>query len=259
MMRAVAARSERTIARALESTFRPIQKLLHGDELKLDSLVSHKAQRQRLNAVADATAHKVEGELKRYVEAETAEVYDRKETAFVHTSPEYISKVFSALPPPSMPKLYISRVRGASCKHPLTNYSPNVSSPLSSSRLTSKPGPFTLNSTSNTLVLKLNSALSTSSWPLTHAPFTLTTSPLPLLLPSESPCPGRRKVHAKAKAALNTVVNPDTIRIGSAHHVSKDSAWNPKMAAFLHETVKYMADERSNDRVRARPLPDRLP
>lgn len=93
MEKHVETRSEGTIARALEMTFKPMQKLLRGDEVELDKLVSHGAVHMEEDAYADAAARKIEKEMHERLVGETDRIIKDRQTQIRHQSKEYIKKV----------------------------------------------------------------------------------------------------------------------------------------------------------------------
>lgn len=85
--------SEGTIARALEETFGPMQKLLRSDEIKLDKLDKRGERRMEEDSIADADALKLKAEMIKKVDDEAQRVVRAKETEMRHRSSEYLKKV----------------------------------------------------------------------------------------------------------------------------------------------------------------------
>ncbi len=98
MMRSVERQSESSIGRALETTFRPIQKLLRKDEIKLDDMYSRKKQLARETKVADDAANKVVEEMKAKMRTELNNVLHKRETELEHHSMQYLTKVHAKVP-----------------------------------------------------------------------------------------------------------------------------------------------------------------
>ena len=93
MEQKVESESEGTIARALEETFKPMQKLLHKDEIRLDKLDERGERRMMEDSIADKDALKLKAEMLKKVDDEAQRLIKAKETEMRHKSREYLKKV----------------------------------------------------------------------------------------------------------------------------------------------------------------------
>eukprot|EP00960_Hanusia_phi_P030362 748545-Hanusia_phi.AAC.4 len=93
MLRSTAARASRKIGVALTQTFRPIQSMMHKDEITLDDMLSRRKQEQIQDSIVSSAANSVNSALKQAMKKEVARVLRKKELEMKHKSKEYLSEV----------------------------------------------------------------------------------------------------------------------------------------------------------------------
>eukprot|EP00286_Rhodomonas_abbreviata_P020844 CAMPEP_0181296456 /NCGR_PEP_ID=MMETSP1101-20121128/4714_1 /TAXON_ID=46948 /ORGANISM="Rhodomonas abbreviata, Strain Caron Lab Isolate" /LENGTH=437 /DNA_ID=CAMNT_0023401323 /DNA_START=100 /DNA_END=1410 /DNA_ORIENTATION=+ len=93
MMQATERASEATIAKALSQTLKPIQALLHRDEITLDGMLSKKQERDEEERTADDASARANDSLMRTLDHEVKRDISAKEIALEHKSAQYLNKV----------------------------------------------------------------------------------------------------------------------------------------------------------------------
>lgn len=93
MKRSISSDVERSVGKALENTFKPIQHLLRTDETKLDAMVKPGLHHAESSFAADAAAHRLRHDLMEEMKSEVGRVLIAKETELEHKMPSYLEQV----------------------------------------------------------------------------------------------------------------------------------------------------------------------
>uniref|UniRef100_A0A7S4P0M3 Uncharacterized protein n=1 Tax=Guillardia theta TaxID=55529 RepID=A0A7S4P0M3_GUITH len=93
MLRSTAERASRKIGAALTQTFKPIQSMLHRDEITLDDMLSKRKLKQVQDSIVSSAADSVNSALKQAMKKEVERVVRKKELEMKHKSKEYLTEV----------------------------------------------------------------------------------------------------------------------------------------------------------------------
>jgi hypothetical protein len=93
MKRSISSDVERSVGKALEHTFQPIQRMLRTDETKIDAMVKPGLHHAESSGAADDAAQSLRHDLMKEMKSEVKRVLSAKEIALEHKMPSYLEQV----------------------------------------------------------------------------------------------------------------------------------------------------------------------